>query len=221
MKVRDIMTTDVITVRPDAPYKDIVVTLVEHDISSVPVVNAEGCLLGLVSEADLMAKEAFGPEKRRSLTLVADYFAGRDPGWLKRASGLCAREVMTAEPAAAGPDDDIAKAAQTMLARNAKALPVVEAGRVVGMVARHDLLAVFDVSDAEIAAQVEELLNDPWRTPEGTDLTFSVADGVVTLEGTVLHPSDRAVIAHAALRIPGVVDVVTHLSAREPEPSPA
>jgi CBS domain-containing protein len=79
MEVRDIMTTAVVTVGPDAPFAEIVDRLLAHDISGVPVTEADGTLLGIVTEADLVSREAYGPERRRALGLVLDYLRDRDP----------------------------------------------------------------------------------------------------------------------------------------------
>ena len=117
--------------------------LLAHDISGLPVVDARGILLGLVTEADLVSREAYGPDRRRSLGLVADYLRDRDPGWLRTASGTTAREIMTHDVTTASPDDELRVAARRMLESGYRRLPVVATdGRVVGIVSRRDVLAL-------------------------------------------------------------------------------
>lgn len=142
MHVRDVMTDDVVTVGPDAPYREIVDRLLAHDISGVPVVDADGALVGVVTEADLVSREAYGAERRRPLGLVLDYLRDRDPAWVRKAAGRTAGELMTRVVTTASPDDELRVTARVMLESGHKRLPVVGAdGRLVGIVARRDLLA--------------------------------------------------------------------------------
>jgi CBS domain-containing protein len=141
--VRDVMTTDVVTVGLEATYGEMVDRLLAHDISGLPVVDADGILLGLVTEADLVSREAYGPDRRRPLGLVADVLRDRDPDWLRTASGTTAREIMTQDVATASPDEELRVAARRMLESGYKRLPVVATdGRVVGIVSRRDVLAL-------------------------------------------------------------------------------
>lgn len=141
IRVADVMTTDVVTVGPDATYGEIVDRLLAHDISGLPVIDHSGRLVGVVTEADLVSREAYGPERRRPLGLLFDYLRDRDPAWVRKASGATARELMTRVVITAAPDDDLATAARRMLEGGHKRLPVVAAGRLVGIVSRRDLLA--------------------------------------------------------------------------------
>lgn len=94
MRVADVMTTDVVTVGPDATYGEIVDRLLAHEISGVPVVDDSGRLLGIVTEADLVSREAYGPA-RRPLGLLLEHLRNRDPACVRKASGATARELMT------------------------------------------------------------------------------------------------------------------------------
>lgn len=219
MKVRDVMSAPAIIISPDAVFPDIVDTLLTHDISGLPVVDEAGHLVGMVTEADLVSKEAYGHRRRRALGLVADYLRGRDLQWVRKSVGRTARDLMTASPAAVSPDEDLAVAARHMLENHHKRLPVVEAGRVVGLVSRHDLLRPFHRSDAELLADVETLLGDVMRVPERHDAHPAVQAGVVVLEGTTQWPSDAAIIEAVVARLPGVVAVDNRLVARKPEPT--
>lgn len=221
MRVRDVMTTNVITVDTDTPLKEVVDTLLDNDVSAVPVVDTSGALAGIITEADVMAREAYGPHRPRPLRLLAAYFAGRDPGDLRRAAGQTAAEIMSPRVVTIGPDEDVRAAARRMLERDVKRLVVTDDHGVAGIVSRPDVLKLFFVPDGEVEKELDALLADPMRVPERHDVEFRVHDGVVTLEGTTLHPSDAQVIAHMVLGLPGVVDVENRLRAREPEPTPA
>ncbi|MFO7280520.1 MAG: CBS domain-containing protein [Thermoanaerobacterales bacterium] len=146
MKVRDVMTTAVVTVGPEATFAEVVDTLLDNDVGGVPVVDGAGRLLGMVTEADLVAKEAYGDRPRRALGLVVDYLRGHDPQWVRKAAGSTARELMTMAPVTVAPGDDLAVAAQFMLEFRHARLPVVEDGRLVGIVARQDLLEALRAS---------------------------------------------------------------------------
>lgn len=101
-----------------------------------------------------------------------------------------------------------------------KALVVTDdAGGIVGIVARRDVLGCYAPPDEEVATAVDRVLHDVRWVPETIDVTSHVVAGIVTLDGSVLHPSDRRVVDAAVRALPGVVDVVDRLSAREPEPS--
>jgi CBS-domain-containing membrane protein len=218
MKVRDIMQPEVITVGLETTFVELVDKLLTHDISGLPVVDGEGRLLGIVTEADLVSKGAYGYRRRRALGLVADYLRGRDPQWVRKASGRTAGEVMTTAAATAGPDEEVGVAARRMLENRLKRLPVVEDGRLVGILTRHDLLQPYHRSDGAILADLDRLLADPLRVPERHEVRPSVAAGVVTLEGTAMWPSDVVLLEAVVARIPGVVAVENRLSPREAEP---
>jgi CBS domain-containing protein len=218
-KVQDLMTRKVITVGPETAFKDVVETLLRHDVSGLPVVDEDGRLLGIVTEADLVSKEAYGGSRRRPVQVLVDVLGG-DARWTHKASGLTAESLMTPRPFAIGPGDDAAFAARRMLEHRVKRLPVVDReNRVVGMLSRHDLLRLFDRPDADIALDLQARLASPRYAPDDHAVTFTVTQGVVRLQGTVLHPSDRPVVGALAQAIPGVVAVETNLEAREPEPT--
>ena len=142
LKVSDIMTTGVLTVRPRTPYHEIVTLLLDYEISGLPVVDNDGVLVGIVSEADLISKEAYVEDegRRGHLRLLRDHLLGRDTEWVDKAAARNAQELMTSPVRTLSPDDDVATAARVMLDHRLKRLPVVRDGKLVGIVARHDLL---------------------------------------------------------------------------------
>lgn len=219
MKVKDVMTSPAVTVGPDTPFKEIVETLAAHRIGGLPVVDGEGTLLGLVTEADLLAKEAYGgsTRRRRLIGLVADVLAGTDMTLLQKAGGLVARDVMTERVVTADPAEDVRRVARRMLENGVKRLPVVTAGRVVGVVARVDLLRVFDRSDDSMEVILERLLQRCMFLPPDDEIDVTVADGVATLTGTVRFQGTVGIVEAIVRAADGVVGVENHLVFREPD----
>ena len=220
LKVRHVMTKDVVTVSPDTPFPVIVETLLEKGIGGLPVVGANGGLLGIVTEADLIAREAYEHGRRRHLDLVIDHMTGRDPDWIRKATGRHARDLMTQKVETVSPDEDLATAARRMLDGRHKQLPVVRNGKLVGIVSRNDLLKPFNRSDADLAEDVQAILDDPLRAPEGHQVSFTIKNGIVTLLGSTRFPSDAGVIRAFVAGVPGVVAVDDDLRAQEPDPKP-
>lgn len=188
------MTAPVITVTPETHCKDAAAVLVRHRISALPVVDANGGLVGLVSEADLLTLETT-PDPRSQETPLSARSAP-----LPRLVG----EVMTPEPLTVDEDSDLGRVAQQMLEANVKRFPVLRGNTLVGIVSRHDLVKVMARTDEEVAAGVRTTLTD-----EGlrlTDLKVEVRDGVVELIGG----GDRQTLRLAeilARSVPGVLDV--------------
>ena len=219
MQVRDVMTTEVTTVHAGTPFKDVVVRLLDTGVSSLPVVDGDGHVIGLVTEADLISKEAYGGRRRRALSVLVDGLAGGVPRWTAKSGGLTAGEVMTTDVVTAAPDDDVHEAARRMLGQRIKRLPVLDDdGRLAGIVSRQDLLRVFGRGDDEIAGELRELLSDPVRVPEGQHVDIDVDHGVVTLSGRVQFTDDARVLDALVWRVPGVVAVRDATLATEAEP---
>ncbi len=207
MKIQDVMTTAVVTARPETTVKEAADLLLHHGVSGLPVVDADGCLLGLVTEADLMSKEAFGALPRRPRSVLVDLVPG-NARWVSKAAGRTASEVMTMIVVTAAPTEDIRVAARRMLERGVKRLPVVEDGRLVGIVSRRDLLRLFERSDADIATEIGARLASPWNAAEDHEVTVSVENGVVTLEGRVRCEGEVPVVRGLAEGVMGVVEVI-------------
>src|SRR5947207_9429085 len=141
--VKDIMTTEVVAVRQETAFKELAAALRRYRVSALPVVDDAGRVLGVVSEADLLAKEALADPG-----LVAELVHRKD---IRKAEGLTAGELMTRPPVTAAPDDPIEQAARMMHFMRVKRLPGVNSGgQLVGIVSRTDVLAVFDGTDEDI-----------------------------------------------------------------------
>jgi len=218
MKVHEIMTTEVVSVAPETPFKDVVERLVRSEVSALPVVDASGKLVGLISEADLISKEAYGTRRHRALAVLADVLSGREHRWVSKAAGSVAADVMSTRLAVCGRNEDVRVVARRMLEAGVKRLPVVEAGVLVGIVSRCDILATLDRPDEEIAAAVRRVLADDLNMPEASHVRFTVKAGVVALSGDVRYGWDESIVVSLIKGIPGVIDVTGQLHHREPEP---
>jgi len=208
--VRDVMTTSVIAVGPEATFQELVGLMLDHDISGVPVVDRQGRPIGMVTEADLMSKEAYG-DRRRLLYLAAAVWLGRESDWMTKAAGMSAGSVMTAPVRTVGLDAEVRSTAARLLTTGLKRLPVVDDdGRLVGIVSRVDILRLFHQPDRNVEADLQRVLDDPLLVPgghSGHKVTGRVQDGVVDLQGTVTRPSHVRIIAGVVGEIPGVIEV--------------
>ena len=203
--VKDVMTAEVVVVRSDTTFKEMAATLRRYRVSALPVVDDTGKVLGVVSEADLLAKEALadpGP--------VAELVHRKD---VRKAEGLTAGDLMTRPPVTAAPDDPVEQAARMMHFMQVKRLPVVNSGgQLVGIISRADVLAVFDRADEDIRKDIADgiLLHD--FLIDSRQFRVTVESGVVTMEGT----PETAALGHALIRkarhVPGVVAVRDRLS---------
>ena len=203
LTVRDVMTSTVVCVVDSAPFKEIVRLMQVHGVSALPVVDAEGRLAGVVSEADLLPKEAsetdgehhlFGPRRKRA----------------QKAAGLDAAQLMSAPVAAVGPDATLREAARLILERKVKRLPVVDAGgRIIGIVSRADLLKVFLRPDNEILDEVTKRVLLQILCLD--TVTATVHDGIVRLDGVVEQRSMLPLVVGLVKGVDGVIGVDSHL----------
>jgi predicted transcriptional regulator len=181
--------------------------MLDHGISGIPVVDAAGRPIGIVTEADLVSKEAFGG--RRRLLEVATDVAGRaENTWAAKARGMTAAEFMSTPVRTVGLDDLVRLAAARMVSTGVKRLPVVDDdGRVVGIVSRSDVLRLFHRPDRLVSIDIQRSLHDPLLVPDDHDLVATVTDGIVTLTGPVASPDHTRLIETALRDVPGVIDV--------------
>jgi CBS domain-containing protein len=217
MKVREFMTTGVVTAAPGEWFKDLVERMLARNVSCLPVVDGEERVLGIVSETDLLANEAFEPEQRGPLALVGAALMGHDAGLVRKASAKRARDLMTKKVSTIGPDEEIGVAARRLLDCEVNHLPVVEHGCLVGMVSRQDILQTFRRTDHAIYEEIHAKLEDPMWAPEDVRTSLSVRHGVVHLVGSVQYKADKAVVESMLEKIPGVVAVESDLAVREPD----
>ncbi|WP_202470086.1 CBS domain-containing protein [Streptomyces sp. SID2888] len=201
------MTRSVVAVSRDAPFKDIVRLMGQWKVSALPVLEGEGRVVGVVSEADLLPKEEFrdsDPDRSTQLRRLSD---------LEKAGAVTAGELMSTPAVCVHADSTLAQAARLMARRRIKRLPVVDAeGMLEGVVSRADLLKVFLRPDGEIADEVRRDIADILFPSPVEPIHVMVTEGVVTLTGKVQDTALIPVAVRLARAIEGVVDVDCHLS---------
>ena len=204
--VKDVMTTRVIWVRKDAPYRELAAALRTHRVSAFPVLGDGDKVIGVVSEADMLPKEALDGEPG----LFSDLLHHRDA---EKARGITAGDLMTAAVVTVGPEDTVAHAARLMYTRKVKRLPVVDAnGHLVGIISRTDVLAVFDRTEEDIR---EEIINEVLLAEFLVDshaFDVKVSDGIVTLTGEPETNEIGHEIVQRVRHVQGVVAVRDRLS---------
>ena len=173
------MTTSVITVRGDTPFKEMAALLTSSGVSAFPVVDQEGKVIGVVSETDMLIKEA--AQERGHPGAFAGLRRSRDPG---KAAAVTAAQLMTSPPVTIGPDDPVQHAAFLMYDRAINRLPVVDkAGHLVGIISQVDVLRVYGRPDEEIRREVTDRVTGPRFRMDPERLQVTVQDGIVTLSG--------------------------------------
>lgn len=208
MKVADVMTADPWTVGADTPLKQVAETLVAQQVSGLPVVDQHGRVLGVISEGDIVAKEALMSEGRRRLLVR---LLDADPLRELKLDARTAGGAMTAPAVTIGPRRPVSEAARLMLDEGVNRLPVVGDGRLVGILTRSDLVRAFVRTDAEIEREIREevIARTLWVAPERVDV--QVEHGEVRLAGTVETQADAELIPKFVQRVPGVVEVLSKL----------
>ncbi|WP_037682432.1 CBS domain-containing protein [Streptomyces griseus] len=205
--VSDVMTHTVVAVGREAPFKDIVQIMEQWKVSALPVLEGEGRVVGVVSEADLLPKEEFRdsvPDRFTQMSRLSD---------LGKAGALAAEELMSAPAVTVHPDATLAQAARIMAQRSVKRLPVVDdEGVIEGVVSRSDLLKVFLRPDDELAEEIRREVVSPLFPLPVEPIQVKVSDGVVTLTGKIRDTSLVPVAARLIRAVEGVVDVDFDLS---------
>jgi CBS domain-containing protein len=207
--VKDLMTTQVVTVGPATPFKEIVALLAEHRVSAVPVVDDDRRVLGIVSEADLLLKEEF-PVPDQDIPL---FWTKRRRLEREKAAGATARDLMSSVAVVSiSPDATVAEAARGMHAAGVKRLPVIgEDGRLVGIVSRGDLLKVFNRTDRAIRREIIDDVIVGSFSMDPNRFFIHVDDGVVVLQGRVERRSLLPYVLRAVHGVEGVVRVEDRL----------
>ncbi|MET8755347.1 CBS domain-containing protein [Streptomyces sp. NPDC004667] len=215
--VSDVMTRQVIAFTPDAGFKEIAASMERWKVSAAPVIEGEGRVVGVVSEADLLPKEEFRDRRPGMIEQM------RRLGDTAKAGSVRAGELMTTPAVTIRPDATLRQAARLMAERHVKRLPVVDAdGTLKGIVSRADLLKVFLRPDEELAEDVRRDVVRLLFPVSHTRVEVAVTQGVVTLTGQVRDGQLIPVAARLAQAVEGVVDVRCRLgtvaSARVPMP---
>ncbi len=205
--VKDVMSTHVIAVRPSTGYKEMAAMLRDQRVSAFPVIDDGNKVIGIVSESDLLVKEALEGTVPGTLHSLAQRHVR------SQVTGLTAADLMTRRAVTIGPDEPASHAARLMYSKRVKRLPVVsEDGTLIGIVTRSDVLSVYRRPDTEIRHEItENLILDTFLCdPARFDVT--VKSGVVTITGTPETAETGREIIAAARHVEGVVAVRDRLS---------
>jgi CBS domain-containing protein len=210
VKVQDLMTTDVLTVRPNTLLKDAAGLLADRRISGLPVVDDERRVLGVLSEGDILFKESGTRERRSFLDRV---LAVPDSHLEVKLAARTVGDAMTTPALTIGPRRTVPEAATTMIEEGVNRLPVInDEERLIGIITRADLVRAFVRSDAEVEKEIrEEIIRRVlWIEPD--TIGVDVEDGEVKLTGRVETKTDAELLPRMVQRVPGVVSVLSKVS---------
>jgi CBS domain-containing protein len=223
MQVRGVMTPNVISVKAQEPILTAVQLMLQNRISGLPVVDADGALVGIVTEGDFLRRGEIGTTRRRSKWLEFLLGPGRLAEEYVRTSGRKIAEVMTPNPATVNEDDTLETVVELMERRRIKRLPVVRKGQLVGIISRANLMhALASLAREAPAASGDDatirdrilaaLAKQHWAFA----VNVVVKDGVAELWGTIMDERERRACIVAVENVPGVKTVHDHLVWVEP-----
>jgi CBS domain-containing protein len=196
MRARDIMTTPVHVIWQNAPVESAAELLTEKSVTALPVVDAKGALVGMVSEGDLLWHRV-PTDPTAHLWRHLENSSERRPGTV--------REVMSARPVTATPDADVADIADLMLRHNVRSVPIVEDRDVVGIVSRRDVLRAAVRGDDVLAKEVQHRLDE--YADGARRWTATVDGGVAAISGDFTNDTERTVVTVLTRTVPGISGV--------------
>src|SRR5271165_667047 len=212
-KVRDVMTTRVVAVKRNATFKDMAALLTEYRVSAFPVLDDEGKVIGVVSEADMLSKEALVADMGVQAARLARIPGSPYHDEFAKAAAVTAGDLMTNPPVVVTPDEPVTSAARLMYHGRVKRLPVVgEKGQLVGIVSRADVLSVYSRPDSEIRQEITENVIRGEFLADPEHFTVTVSDGIVTLQGYPESTVRGRDIVAEAWHVEGVVSVRDRLT---------
>jgi CBS domain-containing protein len=226
MKVSDVMTHRVISVSSNADIRHAVESMLKHRISGLPVID-DGKLVGIVSEADFLRRAETGTERKLSPWYDALFGPDESAAAFVRAHGLKVHDVMTRDPITVTEDAPLHEVVNLMERHRIKRLPVVRAGKVIGMVTRANLLRALAsihraspksvASDADIRKRIlSAMAKETWSA--GALVEVTVHDGVVDLWGAVIDAAQHDALKVLVQATPGVKRVEDHVAWSGPIP---
>jgi len=223
MKARDVMTWGAIAVKPEESVARAVQLMLQNKISGLPVVDDSEQLVGIVTEGDFLRRGELGTQRRRPRWLEFLLGPGRLASEYVQASGQKVRQVMTAEAKTVTPETPLQEVVRLMERHRVKRLPVVEDGKLVGVVSRADLLHALGSVARELkpaagddATIREQIIAECSKQPWAPRINVVVRDGVVALWGVITDDRKRDALIVAAENVPGVKHVHDHLAWIEP-----
>ena len=225
MNASDVMTREILSVRPDTTVAEAIRTMLDNRISGLPVIDEAGWLVGVLTEGDLLRRGETGTERQRPRWLEILMGPGRLAGEYVRTHGRKVDGIMTRDVVSVTPDTPLRDVVELMERRRIKRVPVLDGDVPVGILSRADLLRALlgaleeerspATSDEEIRERIlAELARSAWVPRDGIAIT--VENGVVDLNGVILDEKERGALRVAAENVPGVRAVEDHLVWVEP-----
>jgi CBS domain-containing protein len=224
MHAHDVMSTNVIAVTPETGVQDIARTLLDNGISGVPVIDDKGRLVGMVTEDDLLRRPELGTEHRRSWWLSMLLTHESKTAEYIKTHGRCATHVMTHDVVAVDEDATLEQIADTLQKHRISRVPVMRDGKVVGVVARSDLIhGLLARQTGHVPSDDDDQMKSLFRDElgkaniEANLLNYVVCGGVIHVWGVVMSPPEITAIRIAARSTPGIQDICMHVQALGPE----
>jgi CBS domain-containing protein len=213
MHAMDVMVHDVVTVRPDTDVAEAIKLMVEHDVSALPVLDAAGNLVGMLSEADLIHRVEIGTEKHRPWWVEAVTGASTLAADFAKSHGKKVGEVMTSGVISVSEDTPLSEIAAVLERNGIKRVAVVKDGKLVGVVSRSNLIQALasvvgridqhNETDRQIRLDLLSRLREQSWTDFGSR-NITVNDGVVHLWGLVGSEAEHKALLALAEGVPGV-----------------
>jgi CBS domain-containing protein len=223
MRVKDVMTTNVICIGADEPVLKAARLMLQNRISGLPVIDNEGELVGIVTEGDFLRRSELGTQRQRPKWLEFIVGPGRLAQEYTHTAGRRVEEIMTADPRTIGADETLEAVVQAMERYHVKRLPVTKAARVVGIVSRANLMHALASLARDVAAPAagdvairEQILAAIGKQHWAPRINVIVNAGVAELHGVITDDRERAGLIVAAENVPGVKQVRDHLVWVEP-----
>lgn len=228
MRAHQIMTQQVITVGADTAIVEAINTMLQHHISGLPVVDAAGKLIGIISEGDFIRRSEIGTQRKRGRWLQFLVGSNRIASDFVREHGRKVGEIMTPDPLTVTEDTPLEQVVQIMESNSVKRLPVVRGDRLVGIVTHSDFLPAVarlarqvsspSADDDDIRSRIMAAIERaPWQPSR---LNVTVSDGIVNLRGVTKNDNARQAAIIAAENVPGVKTVHDHFCDARAYPPP-
>lgn len=220
MKAQDIMTRDVVTIKPNASVHEVATLLAKHRISGIPVTTAGKRLLGIVSEGDLVERAEVGAEPKSKWWLEGFSNAQAMAGRYVKAHGMTVADVMTRQVATVRPDADLDEVANILQAHRVKRVPVVQDGKLLGIVTRSDIVRAVSGTMGPVAAKVrtdadlQRAILERMRAERWLDTSYvnlNVAKGKVSIDGLIGSAEERRALCTMVAELAGSGNVIDQL----------
>ena len=219
MKAQNIMTRDVVTIKPNASVHEAATLMAKHRISGIPVTTAVKQLLGIVSEGDLLERVEVGAEPKAKWWLDGFSNAQALASRYVKAHGATVADVMTRQVATVRPDAELDEVANVLQAHRVKRVPVVQDGKLLGIVTRSDIVkavsgAMGPGTGRRTDADLQRAILERMRTERWLDTSYvnlNVTQGKVNIHGLIGSAEERRALYTLVEELAGSGNVIDHL----------